>query len=304
MPKERIPYIFLIAALLAVPFYYMSDKMDTEQIRKNRYWMVKANDQKSYAMVIGGDSRVFRGISPDHFESGFNGYEAYNFAFWSNGMGRVYLEGMEKKIDTASDLRMIILGVTPYSLTPKAARCEHYRWETGKPKEQVLQTLYLSRVQEVFVPYGVIELADKVRGRSKPANYRIIYHSNGWVESYWIEPDTSYSARFYEDIFTDNAVSEEVIEVLLEFVERWTKMGIHVVGFRPPTSHTIRNLEHERGGFVEEDFVELFTAAGGIWIPLSPDAYQTFDGNHLEHQSAMRLSADLARLIREQILEN
>ena len=62
--------------------------MDTEEIRKNRYWIAKANNTKSYPVMIGGDSRVFRGISPDDFKAEFNGYETYNYAFWSNGMCR------------------------------------------------------------------------------------------------------------------------------------------------------------------------------------------------------------------------
>ena len=301
MPGKRIPYVILMAALLAIPFYFLRDKMDTEEIRKNRYWIAKSTNKKSYAVVFGGDSRVFRGISPDHFEEEFGGGEAFNYAYWSNGYGKIYLEGLEGLIDTGSDLRVIVLGVSPHSLTPNAAKCSHYRWEMSRSKEQVLQNLYFSKVQEVFAPYGVIEMAEKMTGKSKPNNYRINYHSNGWVESYWMVPDTSYSARFYEDIFTDNQVSEEVITGLMEFVERWTEKGIHVVGFRPPTSHTIRQLETERGGFSEADFVKRFTDAGGFWIPLSTDAYQTFDGNHLEHQSAKRISADLGRLIHEQI---
>jgi hypothetical protein len=303
MPKKRILYIILITALLAVPFYYLRDEMDTEELKKNRYWIAKANNKKSYPVVFGGDSRVFRGISPDHFEVEFNGYETYNYAFWSNGMGRIYLEGIEKKVDSSSDQQVIVLGISPHSLTPNAAECAHFRYEMSRSKEQVLQNLYLSKVQEVFAPYGALELAEKALGKSQPSNYRITYHQNGWVESYWIQPDTGYSAQFYEEIFTENRVSEEVTEILLEFVERWTRMGIHVVGFRPPTSNTIRMLEHERGGFVEETFVDRFTRAGGIWIPVETESYQTFDGNHVEHLSAMRLSADLARLIREQIPE-
>ena len=31
------------------------------------------------------------------------------------------------------------------------------------------------------------------------------------------------------------------------------------------------------------------------------ESYQTFDGNHLEHQSAMRYSGDLARMARERL---
>lgn len=301
MPRKRIPYVLLMAALLAIPFYFLRDEMDTEEIKKNRYWIAKSSNQKTYPVVFGGDSRVFRGLSPDDFESELEGYNAHNYAYWSNGMGRIYLEGLEQKVDMDSDLKLIVLGITPHSLTPNAARCEHYIYEMSRSKEQVLQSLYLSRVQEVFAPYGALELIRKIGGKSKPSNYRITYHQNGWVESHWIQPDTGYSAQFYEDIFTENRVNGEVINGFMEYVERWSGMGIHVAAFRPPTSQTIRNLEHERGGFDEEDFIERFTSAGGIWIPLDNDAYQTFDGNHVEHLSAMRLSADLARSIRERI---
>jgi hypothetical protein len=304
MYRERIIVTILAAALLVWPIYHLRDEMETEEIRKNRYWVAKAHSDRHYPVLFGGDSRAFRGLSPDDFEREMYGIEAYNYAFWSNGMGRVYLEGLEKKLEMDSDLKMIVLGITPHSLTPEAAKCAHYLWETGRSKEQVLQHLYLSRVQEIFAPYSAVALYRKITGKTKPSNYRIIYHPNGWVESWWVIPDTAYAAQFYEEIFTDNRVSEEVIEGFLAFVERWTAMGIHVVGFRPPTSERLRQIEDRKGGFREEEFVARFTAAGGIWIALDDRDYQTFDGSHLDHNSARRLSADLARRIREQIPGN
>ncbi len=290
-----------MAALLAIPFYFLRDEMDTEEIKKHRHWIAKTRNTEKFAIVFGGDSRVFRGISPEHFSAEFNGWESFNYAYWANGYGKDYLNGIEQKIDTGSDLQMIVLGVTPHSLTRKTAKSAHYHWELSRSKEHVLQSLYLSKLQEIFAPYGAIELADKLTGKSKPNNYRITYHPNGWVESYWIKPDTSRAARSYKSLFTDDPVSEEVISGLLDFVERWTSKGIHVVGFRPPSSYTIRQYEQKRGGFSESKFVDRFTGAGGIWIPVSPDDYETFDGSHLDHLSAMRISGDLARLIKVQL---
>lgn len=299
MLKRRIPYVFLMAALLALLFYFLRDEMDTEEIKKHRHWIAKTRSSETYPIVFGGDSRVFRGLSPADFSEEFYGIESFNYAYWANGYGKGYLMGIEEKLDSTADFRLILLGLTPHSLTPKTAKSAHYHWEKSRSKEHVLQSLYLSKVQEVFAPYGALELVDKLTGKSKPNNYRITYHSNGWVESYWMVPDTSHSARFYKDLFTDDPVSQEVIDGLMEFVSRWTSEGIYVVAYRPPTSHTIRGYEHELGGFVESDFVEQFQNAGGFWIPVSPDDYQTFDGSHLEHQSAKRLSTDLAREIKK-----
>lgn len=301
MLNHRIPYVFLLAALATLLLFLTRDEMDTEEIKKNRHWIIKTRNTETFPIVFGGDSRVFRGLSPEHFSAEFGGLGAINFAYWSNGYGKAYLEALEGKIDSTSDLKMIVLGITPNSLTLKTAKSSHYHWELSKSKEHVLQTVYLSKVQEIFAPYRANELWGKITGKSRPNNYRITYHSNGWVESYWMVPDTSHSARFYKDLFTDDMVSQEVISGLMAFVERWTSMGIHVVGYRPPASHTIRMYENEQGGFVEADFVEQFRNAGGIWIPVSPDDYQTFDGSHLEHQSAMRLASDLARQVHELI---
>lgn len=298
--KHRITYVFLLTALVAVILYFTRDEMDTEEIKKHRHWIAKTRDTDTYPIVFGGDSRVFRGLSPEHFAAEFDGIKAINYAYWANGYGKEYLKGIESKVDTSADLQIIVLGVTPHSLTPKTAKSAHYQWEKSRSKEAVLQTLYLSKVQEVFAPYGALEAWEKITGKSKPNNYRITYHPNGWVESYWIVPDTSHSARFYKDLFTGDRVSQEVIDGLLEYVSRWTSKGIYVVGYRPPTSFTIRGYEHERGGFKEDEFVEQFRKAGGIWIDVPPEDYETFDGSHLEHHSAMRLATDLARQLKDQ----
>lgn len=303
MLRHRIPYVFLVAALLAAIIYSVRDEMDTEEIKKNRYWVIKTRSTERYPVVFGGDSRVFRGISPEDFSAGFGGIQSYNYAYWANGYGRDYLKGLENKIDTSSEVKLIILGLTPHSLTEKTAQSPHYHWELSRAKENVMQTIYFSTIQEIFAPYKVNELLKRITGKSKPSNYRITYHPNGWVESYWIVPDTSYSARFYKDLFEGDPVSDEVISGLLEFVRKWTAMGIHVAAFRPPTSHTLRYYEQERGGFSEEEFVKRFKEAGGIWIDVDPDRYQTFDGSHLDHNSARRLSADLGRELKKQLLE-
>ena len=299
MPKRRIPYVILLVALLSLLIFRTRDEMDTEELRKQQYWMAKGRNTNTYPIVFGGDSRVFRGLSPRHFSSEFMDIAAYNFAYWSNGFGKKYLEGLEAKVDSGAETKIIVLGLSPHSLTGKAARSAHYFDVIRRSGEKGFFSAGLTRINEVFFPFNALDLTTKMTGQAKSSNVQITYHSDGWVETYWIVPDTSHAAQFYKDIFKDNPVDEEVIEGLLDFVRRWTRMGIHVVAFRPPTSHTLVKYENEDGGFMEETFIKEFTAAGGIWIPMDIDAYQTYDGSHLEHHSAIRLSADLARRIRE-----
>lgn len=303
MPKRRIPYLFLLAALLSVPFYFLREEMDTETIKKNRHWAIKTRNTQCYDIVFGGDSRVFRGISPAHFAAELEGTRAYNYAYWANGYGEDYLKGIEGRIDTTSPMQMIVLGITPHSLTGKTARSPHYHFEINRARKSVVQTVYLSWLEEYFAPYGIIELSDKLLGKSKAQNIRIVYHDNGWVETWWVQPDTMNAAKSYRTLFEGDPVSEEVIEGLMKYVEMWSSSGIHVVGFRPPATVTIRQFEEELGGFSESVVRDRFMEAGGLWIDVSPEDYQTYDGSHLEHYSAMQFSADLARTIHELIPE-
>ena len=58
-------------------------------------------------------------------------------------------------------------------------------------------------------------------------------------------------------------------------------------------------LEKELSGFNQAEFVDAFKEAGGIWIDIDPTAYDSFDGSHLQSQSALELSRDLALKIYE-----
>ena len=303
--RRRIPYILLAAALLSVPIFLARDEMETDRLRKDRFWNIKIRENRTFDIVFGGDSRVFRGISPPHFTEEFPGRKAYNYAFWANGYGTSYMEGLEGMIDTSSDLQMLVLGIPPHSLTRKSARSIHYNIELRKKKQSSFETIYMLQIRQYFAPYTLENLKRKMTGKFRAPNYRIIYHSdNGYAESWWVKQDTTRAARSYKDIFRDDPVDEEVIAGLLDKVRYWTAKGILVVGYRPPASHTIRQYEREKGGYKEADFIERFRAAGAIWIDVPPDDYQTFDGSHLDHLSAFQLSGDLARQIKAQLGED
>ena len=67
MPRNRIPYILLITALLAVPLYYLRDDMDTEPIRKDRYWIAKSNNKKKIQAIVKGETcETIQGLLDDH----------------------------------------------------------------------------------------------------------------------------------------------------------------------------------------------------------------------------------------------
>jgi len=92
---------------------------------------------------------------------------------------------------------------------------------------------------------------------------------------------------------------EQNIKNVLKFTRDWTAKEIRVYGFLPPTCKQMYELENEISGFDQEDFVEQFVQAGGIWLKVDPCGYFSFDGSHLSEDSAIRFSNDLARLIKQ-----
>jgi hypothetical protein len=50
-------------------------------------------------------------------------------------------------------------------------------------------------------------------------------------------------------------------------------------------------------GFRENEFIERFEESGGKWLYFSAEPYHSYDGSHLNKQSALILSHDLAKKI-------
>ena len=70
-----------------------------------------------------------------------------------------------------------------------------------------------------------------------------------------------------------------------------------MLGFRPPTTPAMLDLEERLSGFDEARFARRFEEAGGSWVALAREGWRSYDGSHLHEDSARRLSDELARAI-------
>ncbi|MBL8013012.1 MAG: hypothetical protein JNN05_04115, partial [Candidatus Omnitrophica bacterium] len=69
--------------------------------------------------------------------------------------------------------------------------------------------------------------------------------------------------------------------------------------FRPPASRQMEELENSQSGYNETAIVLAINAAGGSWIDIEDRyGYKTYDGSHLNSQSAKRLSEYIAHFIK------
>lgn len=200
----------------------------------------------------------------------------------------------ERRLD-AGGRRIIVLGVTPSSLTPRAARDEQYRQEMNRTASEILENLYLAPFLKYFDPTTPIRFFEEIGSRK--ARFREAFYESGWIAG-WKEPaGLPDPIGVFANLFTDNPVSPMLVDNVLRQTEVWTREGIRVYAFRPPTSPDMTDLEKRLSGFDEETFRQGFIRAGGVWIDVDQPGYRSYDHSHLDKDSAEALSRLIAKAI-------
>jgi hypothetical protein len=281
-----------------------------EKAELSRLWRQKITWRACADVVIAGDSRIYRGVSPAAMHVALDETRILNFGFSGAGYSAEYIEATEQVLDPAGRGRRIVLGITPYSLTRSACRSNGFVAELLRPGdvreefEQFLVGFGGRWTQPMPLNWSAVaaelRFIEKPRTKQRKQKERYISepHDDGWVAStkdpetpnYYVEPMT----RLLQSNPTDGGVLSE----LLRAVSRWRRGGILVYAFRPPTTTEMVTAENDAGGFNEEAFVAAFEAAGGRWLNMDQTAYHSYDGSHLTRDAAERLSRDLAKAIR------
>lgn len=258
-----------------------------EGVHPERFWAMKLRWGASFDVALGGDSRVFRGLSPATMSEALGGLRIANFGFSSLGFTGPYLDSLGALLDPRSPRRVIFLGVTPHSLTHHAARANGYLSERARSPQGVRARLYLSPLSSFFRPVSLDQWLDS----SPPGGaYIQNFHTDGWVASRLL-PETPDSALpEYERIL--EPLDPALVRALLARVERFRREGVEVVACRPPSSPAIRALEERRTGFQEAQIAACLTRAGARWLRVGD--YPTYDGSHLREDGALAWSRDLA----------
>lgn len=314
MLKERslisaclcIPLILLVcalrpspAAVAVVPLSY--DPIHQVGTASERFWVLKAQGTARFDVILMGDSRVYRGLSPQAMETILQGYRILNYGFSGGGLNAEMYAAAEGRLDPRSSKKSIVLGVTPLTLTTRAERNDHFQQEMLRPPDYVFMHLYWMPLLNALAPLGAQDFTSTLAAQNAHPNqegYYLEFHDDGWVASYTIPESPLSALPSYRDIFSQTPVSPRLVQELVDQTRLWTQRGIQVYAFRVPSSQAMVDLENQMSGFDEAALVKAFEDAGGIWfsIPLAP--YHSYDGNHLTKSSAEALSIDLAKLIK------
>lgn len=296
--KERVVLFIPFLIVFFVLFHEITPVSDAHRvIENNSFWKKKTFDTNRYDLVVSGDSRIYRGISPGHMQTVLKDYSIINFGYGSAGYGELMLKEIDKRIDFSSGKKSVLLGVTPLSLTHEGVMNWHLREELSTKREEILELIYFKKIKQYFIPMTLEQLQSSINGKEFYDSRKQEYMPDGWVATVEEKPWADAALQHYQTRFTNNPVQEKNIVVLLDQVKEWTSKGVKVYAMRPPTTHKLVALENEKSGFNEKEIKQRLNQAGAIWLDIDLDRYETTDGSHLQKSSAIEFSLDLASKI-------
>ena len=299
--KHRVPFCLITAVILTALIAFLRPRDDSgafDQSRADRFWVMKAQNSSKYNVLIVGDSRSYRGVSPGEMSKMLRGLRVYNLAFSAGGLNPEIYDLADRMLDKNGKERIIVLGVTPSSVMESTEGNRQYRQEHNRPRSAYLERVYINTCLESFAPFDWESAVRGVVGRRLPApRYINHYTDDGWVGSDEYPEDSTGELSSYREVMTRFQVKAALMEVLFARTHEWAIKGVAVFGFRPPTSGAMLDLENKMSGFNEQTFIKDFEAAGGTWISVDPAQYHSYDGSHLSESSAIRLSDYIAAQI-------
>ena len=292
----------LMAAVLVTALSFVLPK-DSEKYLGELFWSRKTFAPAKYNVVLMGDSRVYRGLSPEIIELHLPGLKVLNFAYSNGGLNQTMYEAAEKKLAQNKKPKIIVLGISTNTITAYSAGNQQYLQELTRPREEVLERIYLNPLRYWFSATSPEKIKQHFTNSEENAYYRNKYFMNGYVESEKFPVDTMEAIPSYTKDFNNYKVEPENMEALFNQVLQWTKEGIVVIGFTPPVSQPMQMLEDTLGLFNETAIKAGIEKASGHWIDLNPANYKTYDGSHLTIESAQKLSNKIGEEIEKLIFD-
>ena len=293
---KKVPNIWLtiLLALIAASGLSLLLPKDSELYLSQRFWITKTFAPARYNVIVMGDSRVYRGVSPAIMEKELKEFKVLNFAYSNGGLNPEMFSAAENKLNETSRFKVIVLGISANTVTGYSRDNRQYLQELSRTREQRFEAIYLNSVKYWFSPTLPEKLLDELKNKQTDAFYTNKYFMNGYVASIKFPIDTTEAILSYQKDFNQYKVENKYLDELYFQVKRWTNQNIIVFGFRPPVSLPMRQLEDSLGRYNEEQIRTEFEKAGGHWIDLNPNLYKTYDGSHVTIESARKLSIKIA----------
>lgn len=295
--RQRIISTILLSSGLTISLAVLLPKPLNRPVLREWFWYNKTFETNELELIVGGDSRVYRGISTDYINRQLkNPMVGANLGYSSAGYSLAYFEFLEKHFRQSAKIKVLILGITPYSFSAESRKNKHLKTYLNKGFIDRWKALYLNPSLNLFEPRRLEDLL-----AMDSVSYFESYHEDGWMESDEIPGDSLKALKSYEHLFDDDGTMNQAADIFMLSIKKLREQGVIIIGFRPPTTPQMRVLEDNKSSYDEVSISQRFKLAGGVWLELKDEDFATYDGSHLRPAAATKLSIEIGKVLNELI---
>ena len=210
MYNRKVILTLLFSLIISLIIGVLFSKPDVEELLKQMFTF-KVHSGKKYNLVVAGDSRVYRGVSTDIIGEELN-MASINLGFSAAGFNNTMYDLINKKL-TNKPGNIIILGITPFSLTDRAMENGHINKVLNLKIEEVIEYLHLSKLKNLFVPTNPIKLWKRLFNKGPNQNNYIqkVNVNEGWVASNYIKPNQYFALKPFKKTSRDIKISKTIL---------------------------------------------------------------------------------------------
>ena len=296
--RERSAWTILLTCLFVALLGTLRHN-DVSGMAPDAFWAMKSEWRNQADIVFLGDSRTVEGISPAAMQESLPNRRILNYGIDAANYTEPYLRMVDELIEKNSEHPVVVLGVSPLTLTDSELYVDGFSAIITDGKKSRLGSRFAT-LRRFFTPITTREIIVTLGPEDKAYHRYRRYHRTGWRESYDIPEDPREVMAFYGTLFRpdrNGLPRQEVADRVFDTIPRWVAQGIRVYGFRPPTSESMMELEDTATHWDQDEFVRRFEMAGGHWMTFDEGAYHAYDNSHLASESAKSFSADIAARI-------
>jgi len=304
--KDRSLITLGLSAFLI--FLISSNRNDTRYAKAPEwYWQMKLEWNNEADVILAGNSRVYRGLVPDEFKKINSKLKALNAGFSSARFSNSYLDYIDKVLEDKSNDKIIVLGITPGVFIDDSfendgflSSLEEKRYRTSILPAKIQVQFYW--IENSFASFDIDLLWNlkygNVVNRSINNNYIQIFHDDGWVQSDFVKRQPQKQISYYRRAWNKYSVSEYLVDLLVEKVKYWTSQEIQVIAVNMPTTPEMQEVEAKLSKLNLPILKRRMENAGALWLEFPVAQFTSYDGSHLESESARKLSRMIVDKIR------
>jgi hypothetical protein len=260
-------------------------------LSREKFWQVKLGAPASYDVVLAGDSRTLCDLQPTAMQAVL-GQRVLNYGFNLVALTPEYLRAAAQKLDP-NGARILLVGVTPRSLTPLNVQLSGYTEEKSRSIDERFFNKHLNLIDYSLRPMSIPTMLKQLAtGRSSHKDFFV----DGWMAVSLSPPDSTQDLGVYSRVFLNNPVSRGMVDSVITTFGELSARGIRVYLIRFPTTPAI--LAHEeRSGFLEQDFIVRAAAQGATWLPSPAGSFVITDGSHIDAKDVPAYSTRVAQAL-------